>query len=281
MKAGGRIALVTGANQGLGFALVEALCRELGPGATVYLTARSPERGAEAVRRLEEQGLAPRFERLDVTDIGNVEALAETLQARHGGVDLVISNAAARILREPSQASQAAAFIDTNNHGTFRMIRAFGPLLRDDGRYLVVASGFGTLLHLPQALHAGFDTESASLEDIEALMDRYVGLVEAGLAQAEGWPDWINIPSKIAQVASARIFARQVSADPRRKGVLVNAVCPGLVDTEASRPWFEDMSSAQTPAQAARDVVWLATLPAGTSAPHGELVQKRKLLSWS
>lgn len=281
MKAGGRIALVTGANQGLGFALVEALCRELGPGATVYLTARSPERGAEAVRRLEERGLAPRFERLDVTDAGNVEALAATLQARHGGVDLVISNAAARILREPSQASQAAAFIDTNNHGTFRMIRAFGPLLRDDGRYLVVASGFGTLAHLPKELHAGFDTERASLEDIEALMDRYVGLVEAGLAQAEGWPDWINIPSKIAQVASARIFARQVSADPRRKGVLVNAVCPGLVDTEASRPWFEDMSSAQTPAQAARDVVWLATLPAGTSAPHGELVQKRKLLPWS
>jgi carbonyl reductase 1 len=59
-----------------------------------------------------------------------------------------------------------------------------------------------------------------------------------------------------------------------------NAVCPGMVDTDASRPWFDDMSSAQSPAQAAGDVVWLATLPPRTEAPYGELVQHREILPW-
>jgi NAD(P)-dependent dehydrogenase (short-subunit alcohol dehydrogenase family) len=111
-------------------------------------------------------------------------------------------------------------------------------------------------------------------------MDHYVQLVETGLAQAHGWPEWINIPSKIAQVASTRIMARLMSEEVHRKGILINAVCPGLVDTGASRPWFDDMSSAQSPAQAAVDVVWLATLPPGTLAPHGELVQHRTVLPW-
>ena len=62
--------------------------------------------------------------------------------------------------------------------------------------------------------------------------------------------------------------------------ILVNAACPGLVETEASRPWFEEMSSAQSPLRAAEDVVWLATLPPGTTSPYGELVQHRAILPW-
>lgn len=47
-----KVAVVSGANQGLGFALVEALCRSLGPEASVYLTARNRVRGEEAVHKL-------------------------------------------------------------------------------------------------------------------------------------------------------------------------------------------------------------------------------------
>lgn len=52
-------------------------------------------------------------------------------------------------------------------------------------------------------------------------------------------------------------------------------------DTGASRPWFSDMSQAQTPDDAAVDVVWPATLPAGTRDPHGVLVQHRRVLPWT
>lgn len=111
-------------------------------------------------------------------------------------------------------------------------------------------------------------------------MDKYAALVESGQAKDHQWPEWINVPSKIAQVASIKIMARQMRDEASRRGILINAACPGLVDTEASRPWFQDMSAAQRPAQAAVDVVWLATLPAGTNTPYGELVRHREVVPW-
>ena len=275
-----KVALVTGSNQGLGFALVEALCKELGPNSSVYLTARNETRGEEAVRQLRHRGLSPNFQLLDVTDDDSVAALAETIRKRHGGVDIVISNAAARISPKLPLAEQVKLFIDTNNHGAYRVIRAFKPMLRDNARFLVVASAFGTLRNIPPSLHDEFDVTMRALEDIERLMDKYVHLVETGQAKAHQWPEWINIPSKIAQVASIKILARLMRDEASKKGILINAVCPGMVDTEASRPWFDDMSSAQSPAQAAVDVIWLAMLPPRTETPYGELVQHREVLPW-
>ena len=274
------VALVTGSNQGLGFALVETLCRAIGADAVVYLTARDAERGAQAVQRLRAKNLSPTLHLLDVSDDASVAALAETIRARHGGIDIVISNAAARISREIPQAEQVALFVDTNNHGTFRMIRAFAPLLKDGARFLVVASSFGSLPNLAPKLHARFDVAARSLDDIERVMDDYAHLVEKGGAEADGWPTWINIPSKIGQVATMKVMARLMKDEAQRRGILINAVCPGLVDTEASRPWFDDMSSARSPLEAAVDVIWLATLPVGTTAPYGELVQSRRVIPW-
>lgn len=274
------VALVTGSNQGLGFALVETLCRAIGADAVVYLTARDAERGAQAVQRLRAKNLSPTLHLLDVSDDASVAALAETIRARHGGIDIVISNAAARISREIPQAEQVALFVNTNNHGTYRMIRAFAPLLKDGARFLVVASAFGSLLNLSPTLHARFDVATRSLEDIELVMDDCAHLVEKGGAEADGWPEWINIPSKIGQVATMKVMARLMKDEAQRRGILINAVCPGLVDTEASRPWFDDMSSARSPLEAAVDVIWLATLPVGTTAPYGELVQSRRVIPW-
>ncbi|MDP3478606.1 MAG: SDR family NAD(P)-dependent oxidoreductase [Desulfoprunum sp.] len=275
-----KVVLVSGANQGLGFALVEALCRNLGPEASVYLTARNAARGEEAVRQLRERGLSPIFHLLDVTGDASVAALAETIRARHGGVDIVISNAAARISRDLSQAEQVGLFVNTNNHGAYRMIRAFGPMLRDNARFIVVASGFGSLRNLSADLHGKFDIARRSLDDIEQVMDDYVHFIETDQAKAQHWPERINIPSKVGQVASIKIMARLMKEEASRRGILINAVCPGLIDTDASRPWFDDMSSAQSPAQAAEDVVWLATLGPRIEAPYGELVQHRKVLPW-
>jgi len=244
----------------------------------VYLTACDKWRGEAAVQQLQAEGLSPHFALLDITSGENVLALALALQERHGGVDIVISNAAARITTELPPAQQVAHFIDTNNHGTYRMLSAFTPLLKDGARFVVVASSFGSLRHMPSHLYHLFDAEQLSLEDIEATMDAYVRLVESGRALAAGWPEWINIPSKVGQVAAMRILARRMHEEAQQRDIVINAACPGLVDTDASRPWFTDMSAAQSPEQAAADVVWLATLPAGSTAPYGELVQHRQII---
>ena len=54
-----KVALVSGSNRGLGFALVESLCKNLGPNSSVYLTARNATRGEEAVRKMRDRGLSP------------------------------------------------------------------------------------------------------------------------------------------------------------------------------------------------------------------------------
>lgn len=273
-----KVAVVTGANQGLGLALVRRLCRELEPQSVVYLAARNRERGEAALHQLRAEGLSPQLTLLDVSDDASVTAFANRVREHHGGVDIVISNAAARIAPELSPTQQIAGFISTNNQGTHRMLRAFTPLLNDSGRLLVVASSLGSLRHLPTHLHDRFDDAVMTLDELEVVMDGYVHAVQQGTAVQDGWPDWINIPSKIGQVAAMRIVAGALRDEARRRDLLLNAVCPGLVDTAASRPWFADMSHAQTPDQAAADVVWLATRPAGTTVPYGELVQHRRIL---
>ncbi|MEV7028169.1 SDR family NAD(P)-dependent oxidoreductase [Kitasatospora sp. NPDC093558] len=274
------VAVVTGANQGLGLALVRGLARRLGEEGVVYLTARDRGRGEAAVRLLEGEGLRVRLHLLDVRDEASVEALAETVRTEHGGVDVLISNAAARITPDRPQSEQVREFVDTNNHGTYRMIRAFTPLLNDGARFVVVASSFGSLTNLPTGLHPRFDERSVSPEEIEAAMDEYAALVEAGQAKIKGWPDWINIPSKVAQVAAVRVLARQLGEEAGKRDVLVAAACPGLVDTEASRPWFASMAGALSPDEAAVDVLWLACAPAGSREGHGELVQHRRVLPY-
>lgn len=273
-----KIALVTGSNQGLGHALVKELCATLDSGSTIYLTARSKERGNAA--KAEIGNVAPdlRVEQLEVTDDQSVAAIANKIKQYHGGIDIYISNAAARIYKEKTPAEQVRNFINTNNHGTYRVLKSFLPLLKDNARVLIVASAFGSLTHLSEELHSKFDVTSNSLEEIEALMDDYVEAVEQGKAFESGWPEWINVPSKVGQVATAKIASKMISEGRPNDGILINAVCPGLVDTEASRPWFDDMSSAKTPDEAAVDLIWLATLPPGTTNPQGELVQYRRVL---
>jgi hypothetical protein len=63
--------------------------------------------------------------------------------------------------------------------------------------------------------------------------------------------------------------------------VLAGSAGPGLVDTGASHPWFAGMSRALPPADAAADLLWLATLPPGTREPYGEVVQHRKVLPFN
>ena len=204
--------------------------------------------------------------------------LAAELADRHGGVDIVISNAIAALTPDRPQSEQADEFIDVANGGTHAVLRSFGPVLRPGGRLIVVASSLGTLGHLDPRLHPLFD--GATLEQVEAAVESWRTALHDGTAEEQGWPRWINVPSKVAQVAAVRAVAAQRRAADLAEGTLIAAVCPGLVDTRASRPWFDDYSHAQTPEQAARAVLDLVLADRLDPATYGELVRFGQVLPW-
>ncbi|MFI1096651.1 SDR family NAD(P)-dependent oxidoreductase [Streptomyces sp. NPDC020917] len=276
-----RLALVTGANQGLGRAFTEGLAARMDPGDLVLLTGRDPQRVAAAAREVAAlPGTRARVEGrvLDVTDTEAIARLAEDLGARHGGVDVVLSNAVARVLPDESQSARADEFIDVSNTATHAVLRSFGPVLRPGGRLLVVASGLGTLGHLDPRLHPLFD--GASLDQVEYAVESWRGAVHHGTSEEAGWPRWLNIPSKVAQVAAVRAVAAERREQDLAAGTLIASVCPGMVDTPTSRPWFSDYSQAQTPEQAAEAVLDLVFAEGADPALYGELVQFGKALPW-
>ncbi|MFD1933874.1 MULTISPECIES: SDR family NAD(P)-dependent oxidoreductase [Nonomuraea] len=274
-----KIALVTGANQGLGFALAEGLARRLGPGDVVYLTGRDAARVARARERVSGAKADVRAHLLDVGDADAVEEFARELRNRHGGVDVVFSNHYLRTVPQDVPAEVIDAYVDVNNLGTTRMTRAFLPVLRQGGRFVVVSSSLGRLRELPEGLRGRFDG-ARTPEEVDAIMLAWRDAVREGRAAAEGWPGFINIPSKVGQVAAVRALARQRRADDLAHDRLLVAVCPGMIDTASSRPWF-DMTGAQTPEQAAVALLDLALEPGFDPRLYGELVRFGRVLSWS
>ena len=86
-----RVALVTGANKGIGFAISRDLCRQF-PG-DVVLTSRDAARGQAAVQQLQAEGLSPRFHLLDIEDPQSIRALRDFLLKEYGGLDVLVNNA--------------------------------------------------------------------------------------------------------------------------------------------------------------------------------------------
>lgn len=276
-----KVAIVTGSNTGLGFSLVKKLCKLLGDDGIVYLTARNKERGMEAIKQLNEIGLSPKFHLLDVSSDSSVNAFSKYIKDEHQGFDIFFHNAAARISPSLMQKEQVENFINTNNWGTTRIIKAFQPLLRDNSRFVIVASSFGSLNNINKDLQHKFDISSQTLDGINEVMKEYVELVQADNDTKYGWPEWMNIPSKIGQVASMKILAREmINQNANERNIMISAVCPGLMDTEASRPWFKDMSTAKLPDDAADDLIWLISRNEWDKETYGELVQYRKEIPW-
>jgi len=273
-----RIALVTGANQGLGRALVERLARRMAPQDRVLLTGRDPARVHAAAAAVAGGPATARVEGR-VLDVRNGDAIA-ALAAELGEVDIVFSNAAARMSPDADPADEVDAVAETNNLATSHVLRAFAPRLRPGGRLIIVASALGTLDRLGDAAAGRFASAAEDLDAVDALVADWRRAVHDGRAEHEGYGTWLNIPSKVAQVAAVRAVARERRAADLAGGKLVMALCPGLLDTGASRPWFADMSQAQTSAEAARRPVDLVLAGTFDPALYGELVQFGKVIPW-
>lgn len=122
------IALVTGANKGIGLAATRRLA-ELGW--TVLLGSRDPERGAIAVTQL--GGLDVQAVELDVTSEISVRNAAKLVDTQYGRLDVLVNNAGITGSRVPALkvgAEEMREVYETNVFAPVRMMRAFLPLLR-------------------------------------------------------------------------------------------------------------------------------------------------------
>jgi carbonyl reductase 1 len=277
-----KIGIVLGGTRGIGLALSAALARHWGDEGEVYLTAREKADGIRVAAALAKDGLRLGCLPFDLSDPESPLRLSEILEARHGGVDVVVQNGAYMPRAGVAAADDARPMVATNNHGTLRVLRAMLPILRANGRLVIVASGLGVLAKLPAHLRGRFDTHHGDPDAINAAMDAYVGAVESGREAEDGWPSWVNIPSKVGQVAVTRAFARWAKASGALpEGALINSANPGVTLTDATRGFMGTVfreEDAQTPEQAADGLLKLLTLPPGVLTPYGELVQNLKVL---
>ena len=152
----GKVALVTGASQGLGSATTRALHAA---GATVVINFfPDPDKVNEARAQVLAAELGERclFVGADVRDPGAVDRMFEAIRASLGGIDIVVNNAAVlrdRTIRNMTDADWQAV-IDTNLTGVFHMNRAAARHLRDDGRIVSMASIAATVGFFGQANYA-------------------------------------------------------------------------------------------------------------------------------
>ena len=190
----GKVALVTGANRGLGLEVVRQLARL---GFTVLLGSRDAEKGEKAAAPMAEEGLKVITVRLDVTDQESIDSLKRWAEERFGKLDVLVNNAG--VLYDSWQRAVGADLkvvreaFETNTLGPWRVSEAFLPLLRrsEHGRIVNVSSESGSL--------AGM----------------------GGGTPAYG-------VSKVALNA----FTRKLADELRGERILVNSVCPGWVATE-------------------------------------------------
>jgi NAD(P)-dependent dehydrogenase (short-subunit alcohol dehydrogenase family) len=144
----GKIALVTGANKGIGY----EVARQLGKhGVTVFASARNAALGEAAVASLRAEGSAISFLHLDVTKPDSIASAASTIRAQHDRLDILINNAG--IVQKgdgpPSTADPAAVrqVLEVNFFGVLAVTQAMLPLIRNSpaGRIVMVSSGLGSL----------------------------------------------------------------------------------------------------------------------------------------
>lgn len=237
-----KIAVVTGANRGLGFETARQLAKQ---DYLVVLTGRREKEITAAADRLRKEGLAVDHRFMDVTDDGSIEGLATYLERQYGRVDVLVNNAgaffessAARGSRSPSSLETPRDILlktfDTNTAGAFVVAVTLIPLMQKNGygRIVNVSSGMGAITEMTGQ-----------------------------------WPGYRI--SKAALNAVTRILADELK-DTRIK---VNSVCPGWVRTDMG-----GRDATRSIEEGVDTIVWAATLP--DDGPTGGFFRDRKPASW-
>ncbi|RDY02238.1 (+)-neomenthol dehydrogenase, partial [Mucuna pruriens] len=235
------VAVVTGGNKGIGFALVKRLA-ELG--VSVVLTARDRQRGEAAMETLREQGLGDylHFLLLDVSDPLSVSTFASSFQARFGAtLDILVNNAGVSYNElDENSVEHAESVIKTNFYGPKLLIQALHPLFRCSSssitRVLNVSSRLGSLNKVKNAeIRRVLEREDLLEEQIEGVVGKFLRDVRNGTWKREGWPSyWTEYAvSKLALNAYSRVLAKRYSREG--SGLSVNCFCPGFTQTSMTK----------------------------------------------
>ncbi|MDR6957988.1 NAD(P)-dependent dehydrogenase (short-subunit alcohol dehydrogenase family) [Pseudomonas brassicacearum] len=241
----GRIVLITGGTSGMGYEDALALARA---GAEVIIAARNPERGAEAIARIQMSvpDAKVRFEAVDLANLSSVNGLAQRLNQKLSRLDVLINNAA--IMAPPERGTSADDLelqLATNYLGHFALTGLLMPLLRQsqDARVVSlssIAAARGTL---------NFDDLQA-----EQKYDPYAAYAQSKLAIL----NWA--------------FALQRRSDAERWGIRSIAAHPGVAVTELvargpglnsafGQRWAEGRDAYHSAAQGALPTLYAATAP--------------------
>ncbi|MEQ6340209.1 MAG: SDR family oxidoreductase [Gammaproteobacteria bacterium] len=235
-----KIAVVTGANRGLGY----ETCRQLAQqGYQVVLTSRDAAKGRAATERLNAKGLDAVYHQLDVTDPGSIRQFAQFIEREFGHLDVLVNNAGVLLdVNNASDMAEASALqadigivrktFETNTLGPLMLAQALVPLMKSAGCIVNVSSGMGQL----------------------AEMDG-------------GWPGYRL--SKTALNAVTRILASELAGSR----IKVNSVCPGWVKTDMGGAYAE-----RPVEKGAETIVWLATLP--EDGPSGGFFRDMQPIPW-
>ncbi|XP_075816653.1 carbonyl reductase [NADPH] 1 [Microtus pennsylvanicus] len=277
MSSCSRVALVTGANKGIGFAITRDLCRKfLGD---VVLTARDEARGKAAVQQLQAEGLSPRFHQLDIDDLQSIRALRDFLLKEYGGLDILVNNAGIAFKNaDPTPFHiQAEVTLKTNFFGTQDVCTELLPLMKPRGRVVNVSSmlSLRALKNCSPELQQKFRSDTITEEELVGLMNKFVEDTKKGVHEKEGWPNSAYGVSKIGVTVLSRIHARKLSEQRKGDKILLNACCPGWVRTDMAGP-----KATKSPEEGAETPVYLALLPPDAEGPHGQFVQEKQVEQW-
>ena len=197
----GKVAVVTGAAQGIGLATADALSEA---GATVIIADMNPNTAAKSSQALQAKGRKVEWEKLDVTDARAVEQVHATIIARHGKVDILVNNAGIALSNRPAETMDDATWlkvIDVNLNGLFWCCRTFGKSMLEmgGGNIVNVGSMSGFIVNRPQE-QAHYNASKAGVHHL----------------------------------------TRSLAAEWATRGIRVNAVAPTYIETELTSFVYDD-----------------------------------------
>jgi NAD(P)-dependent dehydrogenase (short-subunit alcohol dehydrogenase family) len=238
----GRVALITGANKGIGLEIARQLAAR---GATALVGARDPGRGEEAARALVAEELDARFIRIDVTELSSIDSAAGRIERELGRLDILVNNAGIGIDNAPPSRLEIDLLRrthETNFFGAFAVTQAMLPLLRKSGsaRIVNMSSGLGSLT---QNSDPGYRYAAAKLLAYNS--------------------------SKSALNALTIQLAHELRDTP----IKVNSADPGYVATD-----LNNHTGTRTVEQGARIAIELATLP--PDGPTGGFFDEDGVVPW-
>lgn len=168
-----RVAIVTGANRGLGYSLASGLARQ---GLTVVLTARRLSDAEDAAAALRGDGLLVQPGELDIVSAASVNRLFADVERTHGRLDVLVNNAGVAIDRgaQPSESDieTVAATLDTNVLGAWRCCKQALRVMRKGGygRITNVTSHMGSLASTIDSGSAAYRVSKAALNQLTRIL---------------------------------------------------------------------------------------------------------------